>query len=107
MMAEEFRAAHERTSEGCWSLLKDHWTESASTVAKTIGAEVLFQPDETISNHLFTDHRFCTGSVCLEEGLSLRHPATDFAHMNAQYGATVLEKLLSWNAMNRDWQAPR
>ena len=97
MSTETFQATYQGAPEGCWPLFEDLWTESASAVAEVVGAEVLFQPVETLSHHIFTEHRFSKDSVTLEEGLSNRHPDTDFGHMNADYGALLLQKLLARN----------
>jgi len=91
---EAFRAGFLRAPDGCWQLLADLWRESASRVARDVGAELLFQPEETVEDWFFTRHRYCRESVMLSEGYASPHPEDDFVHMNGEYGELTVGKLL-------------
>ena len=59
------------------------------------GMHYVAQPTETISDNIYTDDRFTTGSVRLKGELEEQHGDEDFGHMNAEYGALVLRDALA------------
>ena len=95
MTTREFLEDHEPVPERHWRILKEMWTEAASKVGTQLGAEVLFQPEETLTYHMFTDHRFCSGAFLLGPDVSSPRPDSDYWHMNADYGSIVIERLLT------------
>jgi hypothetical protein len=91
---DKFRAAHSAAPAQCWALLNELWAECATSVATRLGAAIVLQPAETVSNHIFTAHEFCRGSVRLTPDLTHEHPDHDFTHMNADYGIVTLKTVL-------------
>jgi hypothetical protein len=91
---EAFQSGFRDAPAGCWPLLAALWRDCASRTARDAGADVLFQPRETVEDSFFTQHRYCRDSVMLAEGYSRRHPDDDFVHMNAEYGEILIETLL-------------
>jgi hypothetical protein len=53
------------------------------------------QPGESIADALFTADAYSAGSVRLTADLAapVQHPANDFLHANASYGALALRQL--------------
>lgn len=70
-------------------------TEASLTrLEREEGVRVFRQPEATRARALHTRAEFARGSVRLHEALTSKHGPNDVAHMNAGYGALVLEELL-------------
>jgi hypothetical protein len=77
-----------------WHELSVLWRECATRAAEVLQAVVAFQPEETIARHVFTNMRFCRGSVMLTPDLSREHRKTEVAHMNAEYGELMIKRIV-------------
>jgi hypothetical protein len=55
-------------------------------------SDILWQPDETIVQGVFTRREFSDGSIRLVSDRP--HPAHDFSHMNAAFGAIAMGRLI-------------
>lgn len=70
------------------------YLDARNAVAAERGLVFRDQPDDSRVHDIFTSDAFGRGSVRLSEGLSEEHGETDFKHMNAAYGAMMLERNL-------------
>lgn len=61
--------------------------------------QVQEQPAYTIEERMFTRENYTAGSVRLKEGMSRLHPAGDYEHMNAEFGACALKEILDSEIM--------
>jgi len=77
-----------------WQDLAVLWRECATRAAGLLQALVAFQPEETVARHVFTNMRFCRGSVMLTPDLSREHRKTEVAHMNADYGELMIKRIV-------------
>lgn len=91
----EFRASHAAADHPSWDVLAKVWTECALKEALRLDAGFVPQPGQTIRHHLFTARAYSKGSVRLTPGFSRAHGADDHAHMNADYGAAVIESVMA------------
>jgi hypothetical protein len=66
------------------------WVFRALAAAFSPKAAVLRQPASTVEGGCFTRQEFAKGSVRLRQAV-VEHEDSDFAHMNADYGALVLD----------------
>jgi hypothetical protein len=88
---------------GWWRQLADSADADAlrELVERTIarlplsaGVSVAPQPEETLVRPILTAQEFSVGSVRLTPSVQDQHPDTDYAHMNATYGALVMRDAL-------------
>ncbi|MHA6766748.1 hypothetical protein [Sphingobium ummariense] len=57
-----------------------------------LGIQYIEQPEETVADDIYTDDKWCKGSIMHSSGEN--HPETDTIHMNANYGRIIMERLL-------------
>ena len=70
--------------------------ETAATAALApSGTRFLPQPAQTVSQQLFTASRYMTGSERLDPVQGALHDRDDMTHANANYGALVLDQIMS------------
>lgn len=65
--------------------------EALQETVENAGAICLFQPEDTITDAIFSPQKFATGSRRLvgEE----KHDASDVTHLNSTYGAIALKEI--------------
>jgi hypothetical protein len=57
--------------------------------------KIIMQPEATLFSPLLSRDLYSRDSVRLTAAFDRKHPEMDFEHMNAQYGAKVIESLLA------------
>jgi hypothetical protein len=66
---------------------------AAKSVWPAKGVEILDQPGATIRRHVLTDGNLCNAKIG-DAGPASEIASRDLIHMNAQYGAIVLNELM-------------
>lgn len=74
--------------------IKKYYYNAIELVFKPLNAFILYQPNVTISEILFTKQEFSNGSIRMIKGFSSYHPKDDYAHMNKEYGIKFLTDAL-------------
>ncbi|WP_198007895.1 glycosyltransferase family 32 protein [Methylovulum miyakonense] len=78
----------------CQSIQKGYY-DGIKNAFQALQGIMIFQPEDTITDFLFTKPHFSSGSIRLTEGLSTAHPADDYVHMNKSYGIEFLKDALN------------
>lgn len=81
--------------DGAREIFDLHFAAMAAAHARK-GIDFLRQPAATLEPNGLTNAIFTKGSTRLRANRP--HPATDFGHMNARYGALCLERIFDWAA---------
>jgi hypothetical protein len=68
--------------------------DAAVAAVRQRGVTVVDAPGEMIVDGIFTPHRFCRNSVWLQGHGYEKSPRNDFFHMNQDFGAGVLARIL-------------
>lgn len=68
---------------------------SASLAALSGHTDIIYQPPETVTSHIFTKDIYSDGSVRLNQALDRQHSEADHAHMNARYGQVMLREMIA------------
>jgi len=72
----------------------DTFSTVTTQIADRLGIQVMFQPADTLTSPMLTNSSYSRGSVRLGGGLTTTHPDDDVTHMNAEYGAIILKRVL-------------
>ncbi len=75
---------------GAWPYAVKVYRDKAEKIAGVSGCRLLFQPAQTLTQDSFTRKEFSHESVRLSEALDVKHPPFEPYHMNAAYGAEML-----------------
>lgn len=86
-----FRLAAERGDE---AILWAQFRAAVGAVAGDIDAGIAIQPDDTRERGIFTNATWGQGSIRLRRGMEAEHATGDALHMNADYGAAMLDLYL-------------
>lgn len=84
------RAAHNGDEAALWR----QYSAALARVADEKGATLCGQPDETREREIFSSAVWSHRAVRLRPGLDQEHGIEDNIHMNAQFGALMLERHL-------------
>lgn len=71
-----------------------YYKQSLAEMLVPFSAVPFEQPQETITNDMFTKDEYSKGSVKLKAGMSSMHESDDHFHMNAEFGAQSLREIL-------------
>lgn len=82
-----WRRAHR---SGALAHLTGVWRERVENTIRDMDCDLLWQPEETIVEGVFTAQRYSTDSVRLGADSDTKHPPAEPLHMNAQFGAVML-----------------
>ena len=85
-----YEAWHEARHLAEEAVLSDHFA-AAGELLKRDGITVFLQPPETLACPTLTRYDLSRGSVRFRSGFKIAHPDTDFDHMNADFGISLLK----------------
>lgn len=78
------------TRNACKTVQQSYY-QGLSCLCRSFAATLITQPDDTVSDFLFTREQLSVGSVRLDDHLlTTLHKESDYVHMNRDYGKEVL-----------------
>ncbi len=88
------RLAKDMHASGDDETIGDIFRKALAPLASS-GASVIDAAGPLVTQHVFTPHEFCRGSVWLQNGRYEESPTVDFFHMNGTYGARMLRSVIA------------